>query len=165
MKKFNILLADTVNDIITVVVATGLTYNDPANWFQYLYGSFIFSNCIGFAIYGLVHLVTRRISRYPIVLRLVLMFVLFLFGGFVGTEASIGILFVLTGFSYDTTAHIQMLLFNSVLAEAFGSSAVLYFSLRARAERLVRTARSKRLSRRFRRRYSRKRRFRVRREF
>ncbi len=137
MKKFSVLLALLINAIITVVVAVGLTYNDPARWFQYLYGSFIFSNCIGFTIYGLVHLVTPRIDRLPVVLRAVLLFFVFLIGGMIGTEASLGVFIVLLGAQFDAASHIRILLMNLVLAVVFGSVAVLYFSLRARAERLA----------------------------
>jgi two-component system LytT family sensor kinase len=146
MKKFNVLLAILVNAVITVVVATGLTYNDPGHWFEYLYGSFIFSNCIGFSIYGLVYLVTPRVARFGLFSRILLLFFLFLFGGFVGTEAALGILFVVSGMSYDAAGHLQMLLFNSVLAEVFGSVAVLYFSLRERTERLAVALKEKELA-------------------
>ncbi len=137
MKRFNFLLGLLINAIITVVVAAGLTYNDPGRWFEYLYGSFIFSNCIGFSIYGLVSLVAPRIDRLPVVLRAVLLFFIFLFGGLIGTEASLGIFSVLLGAQFDAASHIRILLMDLVLAVVFGSVSVLYFSLRARAERLA----------------------------
>jgi two-component system LytT family sensor kinase len=146
MKRFNILLGFLVNILITVVVATGMIYSDPQHWVEYLYGAFIFSNCIGFTIYGLVHLVAPRFNRYPTAIRLSLMVLLFLFGGLIGTEAGLGILYVASGETIPAASHGRALLLNLVLAVVFGSIAVLYFSLRARAERLATTVKEKELN-------------------
>ncbi len=137
MKKFNFLLALLVNTIITIIVAAGLTYNDPGRWFEYLYGSFIFSNCIGFTIFALVYALAPRIDRLPVVFRAVLLFVVFLFAGVIGTEASVGVFSILGIAKFDAVSHVRTLLMDLVLAEVFGSVAVLYFSLRSRAERLA----------------------------
>ena len=146
MKKSNILLNFAVNSVITVVVAVGLTYNDPQHWFEYLYGSFIFTNCIGSSIYILVHYLSPRIERFSVFVRLSFLVGLFLLGGLVGTEAAVGIFYVVLRTSFDAANHIRMLLLNLVLAAVFGSVAVLYFSLREQAAKLAMSLKEKELN-------------------
>lgn len=136
MNKSNILLSITVNTVIAIVVTVGLSYNDPQHWSEYLYGSLIFSFCIGFTIYGLVHYFEPRIERFPVVARLGLMVGLFLLGGLIGTEVTLGIFDVVLRTTFDAANHARMLMFNLVLAVVFGGVAVLYFSLRERAQKL-----------------------------
>jgi two-component system LytT family sensor kinase len=120
--------------IITAIVAAGLTYTDPVHWFEYLYSAFIFTTSIGFVIHGLVTFSLPRISKFPTILRLSLLLILFLVGGFVGTEVGILIQGLVSDAKVPIPVHIRLLSFNLVLSAIFGSIAVLYFTLRARAE-------------------------------
>jgi two-component system LytT family sensor kinase len=146
MKKTGILLPLIVNTLITIVVTAGLSYNDPRRWVEYLFGSFVFSNCIGFSIYGLVRYVGPRCDRFPIILRLGSMVGLFLLGGIVGTEVALGIFYIALGWTINLATHVRVLMFNLVLSVIFGSVSVLYFTLRERAQRLGMALKEKELS-------------------
>lgn len=146
MNRRNVLLVFIVNTVIAIVVTAGLSYNDPQHWFEYLYGSFIFSNCIGFSIFGLVHYVGPRCDRFPVIIRLGFMAILFLLGGVVGTEVAIGIFYVVFRTTFGAVNHVRTLTLNLVLAVIFGSLAVLYFSLRDRAQQLAMALKDKELS-------------------
>ncbi len=136
MRKTHFLLTLVVNTIITIVITVGLAFNDPQHWWEYLYNAFIFANCIGFSISGLVHFFYPRCERMSVIPRIGVMVVLFVGGGIIGTEVAIGLLHVFFGTTFSGLGHIRMLQFNLVLAVIFGSVAVLYFSLRDHAERL-----------------------------
>jgi len=146
MKKDDILLTLVVDNVIAVVVTVGLSYNDPQHWLRFLYGSLIFSNCIGATIFVLVHYVEPRCGRFPIVVRLSIMVGAFLLGGVIGTE--IGLIFfrIIMRMTFDPENHIRMLMLNLVLAVIFGSVSVLYFSLRDRAQRLGAALKEKELN-------------------
>lgn len=132
--------------IISVIVAAGFTYTDPAHWFEFLYSSLIFSNSIGFVIHGLVTFFLPRLSKFPTLLRLSLLLILFLVGGLVGTEIGILIQGFLTSSKVSPPIHIRLLTFNLILAAIFGSIAVLYFTLRARAEHMAAKLQEKELN-------------------
>ncbi len=146
MNRGNVLLVFAFNSLIAVVVTAGLSYNDPRNWFTYLYSAFAFSNCIGFSIYALVHLVGPRCERFPIFGRLACMVGLFLLGGVIGTEVAMGFFHLLLGWTVDLSNHIRVLAFNLLFAVIFGSAATLYFSLRERAQQLRLALKEKELS-------------------
>jgi two-component system LytT family sensor kinase len=132
--------------VITVIVSAGLIYNDPSHWFGYLYGSLIFTNCIGFSIHILVHLVSPRIAKFSAVPRLSILLVLFLIGGFVGTELGWVVFSLAAGMEFSGTDHSRLLSFNLLLAAIFGSIAVLYFSLKERADRMAIALKEKELN-------------------
>ena len=56
--------------IITIVVAAGLTFADPANYMGYLISSFIYSMCIGFTIHMLIFFALPRMEKLKTVVRL-----------------------------------------------------------------------------------------------
>ena len=132
--------------VITVIIAAGLTYADPAHWFEFLYSALIFSVSIGFVIHGLVEFFQPRIDKFPTFLRLAILLVLFLVGGFFGTEIGIGIQGLVSDIHVSLPMQIRLLTFNLVLAAIFGSVAVLYFSLRARAEYMAAKLKEKELN-------------------
>ncbi len=146
MNTSSFLRTFTLCLIITAVVAAGLTYTDPVHWFQYLYGAWIFSICIGFTIHGLVTFFLPRIGKFPTIVRLSVLLVLFLVGGFVGTEIGIVLEGLISNSTVSLPMHIRLLTFNLVLAAIFGSVAVLYFTLRARAEYMAAKLQEKELN-------------------
>jgi len=146
MNRANILLPLTVNTIIAIIVALGLSFNDPQHWFQNFYVSYVFSCCIGFTIFGLMRYFGPRCTGLPIIPRLSLIVLLFLLGGVIGTEVGLGIFHLAFGWGVDFESQLRILKFNLVLAIIFGSVSVLYFSLRDRAERLGMALKEKELN-------------------
>lgn len=146
MKVRHVLETFFVNAIITVVVATGLAYNDPQRWVDYLYSAFIFSNCIGFSISTLMHYFGPRFDGLPTIVRLGIMVVIFIFGGVAGTEIALVIFKVFFRTTFDLANHLHALQLNLILSVIFGSVAVFYFSLRERARRLVTELKEKELN-------------------
>ncbi len=134
--KRQFLLTFIIDGLITVVVAAGLSYNDPAHWLQYLYSAFIFANCIGLSIAALVIYAGPACDRFPIIIRLGCYLGLFLVGGLVGTEVAILIFRFIFGITFNAASHLRTLRLNLILAVIFGSVAAFYFSLRERAQRL-----------------------------
>jgi two-component system LytT family sensor kinase len=123
--------------IITAIITAGLTFSDPTHWFEFLYSAFIFSCSIGFVIHVLVDFFLPRIDKFPTILRLSLLLILFLVGGFVGTEIGIVLQSLVTEVHVSLPMQVRLLTFNLVLSAIFGSIAVLYFTLRARAEAMA----------------------------
>lgn len=132
--------------IISAIVAAGLTYADPAHWFDFLLSALIYSNCIGFTVHALVTLFQPRIGKFPSVVRLSLLLVLFLLGGFIGTEIGMAIQRLISAGKFSLPMDMRLLTFNLVLAAIFGSIAVLYFTLRARAESMAAKLKEKELN-------------------
>ena len=132
--------------IISIIVAAGLTYGDPAHWRDYLLSSMIFALCIGYSIHLLIVFFLPRIARLPTALRLGILLLLFLVGGFVGTEVGIGIHYASVLLRGNVEDHLRLLTFNLVLAAVFGSIAVMYFTLRATAEHMASKLREKELN-------------------
>ena len=129
---------------ITLIVAAGLTYANPARWFDNLVGSLVFSSCIGVSIHSITRLIWKRLERLSPVRRLAVQFSIFLVAGFAGTEIGYVILrFVYFGGVLDIGSHLRLLLMNLVLATIFGSISAVYISLRNTAERMARKLREK----------------------
>jgi two-component system LytT family sensor kinase len=123
--------------IITVVIAAGLTFSDPPNYLGYLISSFIYSMCIGFTIHMLVNFAFPRIEKLKTVFRLGILLILFLTGGIIGTGISTEIHKLIFKYSFTINDYIRLLYFNLLLSIIFGSIAVLYFTLKANAERMA----------------------------
>lgn len=123
--------------IITIVIAAGLTFTDPPNYLGYLLSSFIFTMCIGFTIHFLVDFAYPRIETMHTVIRLGILLMLFLIGGLIGTGISVEIHKLILKFSFSGKDYIHLLYFNLLLSIIFGSIAVLYFTLKANAERMA----------------------------
>jgi sensor histidine kinase YesM len=132
--------------IITVVIAAGLTFADPPNYLGYLISSFIYSMCIGFTIHTFIILLYPRISALPIFFRLVSLLLLFLTGGIIGTGISTEIHTIIFKYSFTIRDYIHLLYFNLLLSIIFGSIAVLYFTLKANAERMASKLKEKELN-------------------
>jgi sensor histidine kinase YesM len=133
--------------LITLVVATGLTYTNPDRLVDNLLSSFVFSACIGLSIQGIITLLRKRFARLSTVRRLASLFGVYLVAGFAGTE--IGYLILRFGFfsgQFDIGSHIRLLLLNLILATVFGSAAALYISLRGTAERMARKLKEKEMN-------------------
>ncbi len=137
MRKKNFGRIAILNLIIAVVIGSVLTLAYPRSWQFNFLTAFIFSNCIGFSIHTLVHLLQSRLERFPTTLRRALLVVLFLIGGSIGTEVGYWVSRALFGNIIYFPAHISLLLFNLVMAIIFGSIAVLYFSLKQSAEKMA----------------------------
>jgi phosphoserine phosphatase RsbU/P len=127
----------------TVIVAAALTFMDPSHWIIYVYASFVFSCCICISISILIHIFLNRLELLSLIPRSGALFVLFLIGGFVGTEIGT----VILKMNLDIQGHFRLLLFNLLLAIVFGCIAFLYFSLRGKvqhmAEKLIEQGRIK----------------------
>lgn len=132
--------------IIVLIVATGLTYNDPEHWREHLLSSLIFTFCIGYSIHTLTSFFLPRIARLPTALRLGLLLVLFLAGGFAGTEVGVGIHYAIFTYSVDLHDHLRLLTFNLILSAIFGTVAVTYFTLRGTAEHMAAKLKEKELN-------------------
>ncbi len=137
MTKKNFGRIAVFNLIIAVVIGSALSFAYPGSWQFNFLTAYIFSNCIGFSIHILVHLLGSRLERFPITLRRALLVVLFLIGGSIGTEVGYWIHRALFSDIIYFTGHLSLLLFNLVLAIIFGSVAVLYFSLKESAEKMA----------------------------
>lgn len=133
--------------LITVVVATGLTYGDPSRWRDNLIASFVFSACIGLSIHVILRLLYRQFSRLSTIRRLALQFGVYLVAGFAGTEMGYLILrFGYFGGEFDVGSHLRLLLLNLILATIFGSAAAVYLSLRVSAEKMARKLQEKEMN-------------------
>jgi len=130
--------------VVTVIIAAVLIFTDPRNWQMYLLESFVFSMAIGYSISYEMSLLTPWLSKMAMLVRLPLMFLMFLVGGTIGTLAgSIILVLVFGGQMYPWAS---ILLFNLVLAAIFGSIAVIYFSLRGAAEKMAERLREKEIA-------------------
>jgi two-component system LytT family sensor kinase len=124
--------------VITVVVATGLSYENPSHWLDNLVSSFVFSSCIGLSIQGFIILMMKRLERLTPLRRLALQFAVYLIAGFAGTEIGYLILrYAWYGGAIDFGGHLRLLLLNLILATVFGSAAAVYISLRRTAGRMA----------------------------
>jgi sensor histidine kinase YesM len=129
---------------VTLIVAAGLTYANPARWFDNLVGSLVFSACIGLSIHSITRLFWKRLERLSPVRRLAAQFSIFLVAGFAGTEIGYLLLrFAYHGGALDIGSHLRLLLMNLVLATLFGSISAVYISLRNTAGRMARQLREK----------------------
>lgn len=137
MIKKNFRRTAIFNLMVTVAIGSVLTFAYPSSWQFNFLTAFIFSNCIGFSIHTLVHLLRSHLERFPTTLRRALLVVLFLIGGSIGTEVGYWIHRALFGHIILFPGHLSLLLFNLVMAIIFGSIAVLYFSLKASAEKMA----------------------------
>ncbi len=146
MTRQNILLAFAINLIITVVVAAGLTYSNPQGWPMHLFGSFVFSNCIGFTIFALITGCERYLNRVATLTRILLSAAMFILGGLIGTEAGVLVFRIVLGISIVDQEYVRLLVMNLVLAGVFGSIAYLYFVMRGRATQLAARVREKELN-------------------
>jgi two-component system, LytTR family, sensor kinase len=93
--------------------------------------------CIGFTIHTIVDFAYPRIASFPSIIRLSILFILFLIGGIAGTGISVGIHKFVLHYSFTRNDYIHLLSFNLFLSVIFGSIAVLYFTLKANAERMA----------------------------
>lgn len=125
------------NLVITLIVGSGLSYAKPQQWHFNFTSAFVFANCIGVSCYLLVHFIEPFLERFPKFLRRVLLVVLFLFGGSIGTALGFWIYNGPLGCNIGFKEYPSLLLFNLVLAIIFGSIAVLYFSLKESAEKMA----------------------------
>ncbi|HUI09205.1 MAG TPA: histidine kinase [Bacteroidota bacterium] len=147
MNRKEILRSLAFMAVITLVVAAGLTYANPANWAKVLVCSLVFTLCIGSSIHGMITLAQRRLAGLGQWARLSVLFLIYLVAGFAGTEIGY---FLLRSFLYSGTldlgSHVRLLLFNLVLATIFGSVAFVYYSLLGRASAMARTLREKEIN-------------------
>lgn len=127
--------------LIAAVLAAGFIFTNPPLWRRWLLEAFVFSMCIGFSISFLVHFLKDILDRWPIILRLSALFMLFLIGGTFGTTVAYLVLTHLFGVQLEEWT--RLFLLNLVLSALFGSAAVIYFSLRNTAERMAATIRAK----------------------
>jgi sensor histidine kinase YesM len=130
--------------VITLVVATGLSYASPDRWLDNLIASFVFSSCIGLSIQGIIRLLMKRLERLSPLRRVAVQFAVYLIAGFAGTEIGYVILrYAWYGGELDIGSHLRLLFLNLILATVFGSAAAVYISLRRTAERMARKLREK----------------------
>ncbi len=146
MKKQDLLRTFYFCLIITVIIAAGFIYNFPANWAGALYSSFIFSMCIGYSIHFLMNFFSPRVSKFGKIVRNSIFFLLFLLGGLIGSEVGIGIEALALGYRFSWRDQIPLLSMNFVLAALFGTLAVVYYTLRANAERMATQLKEKELN-------------------
>jgi len=71
---------------------------------------------------------------------------LFLLGGLIGSEAGIGIEIVTLGYRFSWNDQVPLLAMNFVLAALFGTIAVIYFTLKAKVERMATQLKEKELN-------------------
>ena len=132
--------------IITVIIAAGFIYTQPAHWKEALYSSFIYSMSIGFSIHFLTGIVFHRDKPFTKVARNSILLILFLLGGLIGTEVGVGIQIATLGYRFTWNDQVRLLSMNFVLAALFGTIAVTYFTLRGRVERMAAQLREKELN-------------------
>jgi len=132
--------------IITVIIAAGFIYSQPSHWKEALYASFVFSMCIGYSIHFLMQVFSGRFAKLPRIFRLALLLVLFLVGGLIGTELGIGVELLTLGYKVSAKDQFRLLAMNLVLAALFGTIAVIYYTLRARVERMAAELKEKELN-------------------
>ena len=137
---------EIICSIITVIIALGLTYSNPSDWPSFLLSSFIYSHAIGFSISSLVNVSGPRIAKFPQWMRVGILGVLFLTGGFVGTEIGNWIHTTFLGVSVDRVGDFHLLFFNLLLAVIFGSVAVVYFTLQGAARGMAKKLREKEMN-------------------
>ncbi len=146
MKRKDLLRTFYYCLIITVIIAAGFIYREPKYWGGALYSSFIFSMSIGFSIHFLVTYFLNRIAKLERILRLSILFLMFLLGGLIGSEVGIGIQIVTLGIRYSWTDQAPLLTMNLVFAALFGTIAVIYFTLQANVERMAAQLKEKELN-------------------
>ncbi|HTX18776.1 MAG TPA: histidine kinase [Bacteroidota bacterium] len=146
MKRDELLRTFIFCLIITFVIAAGFIYSQPHFWKEALYSSFVFSMCIGFSIHTIMYFFSARLSRLMRPVRYFLQLVTFLAGGLIGTEVGIGILIVTVGYKFAWHDEVRLLSMNFVLSALFGTLAVVYFTLRARVERMAAALKEKELN-------------------
>jgi len=133
--------------LITIVVAVGLTYENPDRWLDNIVSSFVFSACIGLSIQAIVSLLWTRLSGLGPRGRMAGLFLVYLVAGFAGTEIGYAILrYLWYGGKLDFGSHFRLLVLNLILATVFGSAAVVYISLRTTAERMAKKLKEKELN-------------------
>ena len=130
--------------IITTVVGSGFVFNDPVHWRRYVLQAFVISTSIGFSISFLVRILEHFLDRQPLILRLSGMFALFLIGGTIGSIVSYFLLTQLFGLPMEDWG--KLFLMNLLLAAVFGTTAIIYFSLRHTAEQMAATIRAKEIT-------------------
>ena len=130
--------------LIAIVIAAGFIVTDPAHWPNHLLTAFIFTMAIGYSISFLYHLLDPILLRRRPILRWLGLLAVFLLGGTIGTILPFYFLHQFLGFPLQS----WWLLFgaNLVLSLVFGTTAVLYFSTRARAERLTEELRAREIA-------------------
>ncbi len=133
MTKKDFIRTGMICLVSTVIVAAALTFIDPSHWIIYVYASFVFSYCIGISISILLHIFLHRLELLSLIPRSGALFVLFLIGGFVGTEIGT----IILKMNLDMQGHFRLLLFNLLLAIVFGGIAFLYFSLRGKVQHMA----------------------------
>ena len=146
MKKHDLLRTFYFCLIITAIIAAGFIYNNPKHWAGELYSTFIFSMCIGYSIHFLMEYFSHRVANLGKILRGLLYFFLFLFGGLVGSEVGIGILMLTFGYRFNLNDQVPLLSMNFVFSALFGTIAVIYFTLRAKVERMAAQLKEKELN-------------------
>ena len=130
--------------VITLVVSAGLTYANPDHWVDILICSLVFTFCIGSSIQAMISLARRRLDRLGSRARPALLFLIYLVGGFAGTEIGyFSLKYTYFAGSLDLGSHLRLLLLNLVLATIFGSAAFVYYSLLGRASAMARKLREK----------------------
>ena len=133
--------------VITIVVAVGLSYENPARWLDNLVSSFVFTSCIGLSIQAIIRALWNRLERMTPIRRLALLFSVYLAAGFAGTEIGYLVLsYAWYGGSLDLGSHFRLLFLNLILATVFGSAAAVYLSLRRTAGRMARKLKEKELN-------------------
>ncbi|HTY60251.1 MAG TPA: histidine kinase [Bacteroidota bacterium] len=133
--------------VITIVIATGLSYANPERWVDNLFASFVFSACIGLSIQGIIALLWDRLMRLSPLRRLAVQFGVYLVAGFAGTEIGYFLLrFFYFGGHFDIGSHLRLVLLNLILAVVFGSAAAVYLSLRSTAERMAKNLKEKEMN-------------------
>ena len=146
MKRQDLLRTFYFCLIITVIIAAGFIYSQPAHWKEPLYASFIYSMSIGFSIHFLTGIVFHRDKPFARVVRNFILLFLFLLGGLVGTEVGVGIQIVTLGYRFSWNDQVRLLSMNFVLAALFGTIAVTYFMLKGRVERMAAQLKEKELN-------------------
>jgi two-component system, LytTR family, sensor kinase len=146
MKRHDLLRTFYFCLIITVIIAAGFIYNNPRHWTGALYSTFIFSMCIGYSIHFLLHFFSHRVAKFRKIQRNSLFFLLFLFGGLIGSEVGTGILVLTLGYRFSVSDQIPLLSMNFVFSALFGTIAVIYYTLRANVERMASQLKEKELN-------------------
>ncbi len=146
MKKSDLLRTFTFCLLITLIIAAGFIYNNPAHWIAAIYSTFVFSMCIGFSIHFLMDFFAHRAGKFRKLVRNSMYFALFLVGGLVGSELGIGILMATLGYRFSWKDQAPLLTMNLVFAALFGTIAVIYYGLKGTVERMAAQLKEKELN-------------------
>jgi len=146
MKKRELLQTFIYCLLITGITSAGFIYSDPHNALNLIYICFVFSVCIGYSIHFFMALFDRRIKKLTPISRNIIRFFLFLLAGFVGTEVGIKILRFVFIFAFSEEDHLRLLAMNSIFAALFGTFAIIYFTMKANAEKMAATLKEKELN-------------------